>query len=579
MNEQHYIPTQSLTIKVSCAQGSIAGKKKHNEDAIGIRAPEGALLTHKGILAAIADGVSAAEAGREASEACIKSLLYDYFCTPEIWTVQKSILTVLNALNRWLYSQGTHFDEEAKGFISTLSLLVIKSTIAHLFHVGDSRIYRFRQGELQQLSQDHSRKVGDVTYLARAMGLDSKLQVDYQAQDILEGDIFLLSTDGVHDFLTINEMKDILLLSDSLDEKVQHLFQTALKNGSADNLSAQLIHVDNIPEANKEEFYQTLLQLPIPPIFNKGDQVDGLLIERMLYESARSQLYLVREIATQECYVMKTPSINFEDDVAYIERFTMESWLGRKIRHSKIVQVIKAKTSPSYMYYLMEYIDGVSLEEWMKKNPNPPLDKIVRLARQISLGLRVLHRNQIIHQDLKPSNIIIDENEQIKLLDYGSCHVLALNETSISVLDNSQLGTASYSAPESHHGEKLDFRSDQFSLAVIIYEMISGKLPFAGKLEQGFRKKSWVPLKYKKLVEYSPFIPPWFDNTIEKALSIKVDDRFDDIDEFIYHLEHATPVTLVNKNLTGLACFPVWAWQLLVLLQTIAIIFLCWNRK
>lgn len=560
------------SLTVSCAQRSNAGVKAVNEDAIGIRVPEGALLTHKGILAVIADGVSAAEAGREASEACVKNLLYDYYCTSETWTVQKSVITVLNALNRWLFSQGSHFQDSEKGFITTLTVLIIKSRTAHIFHIGDSRIYLLRNNQLEQLTTDHSRKVGEVTYLARAMGLDNKIQVDYRSMDIAQGDHFILTTDGVHDFVTHDSFLSILNSSLSLEEKVLQLHKVALDNGSKDNLSCQIIAVDDVPEVTRQELYNHLSHLRFPPFLEAGQSIDGLVVERTLYESTRSQLYLVHDQETAIRYVMKTPSINFEDDPAYIERFAMESWLGKKFRHSKLVSVVTPRIAPTSLYYLMEYVEGVTLDEWLHKKPSPSLECVVRIARQVGLGLRILHRNQVIHQDLKPGNIIIDANEQIKLLDFGSCTSLSFVELDNSFRDGSALGTASYSAPECHLHKKTSYNADVFSLAVILFEMLTGTLPYDGKLEKTVRETDLAKLNYRSALEYNQYVPEWFDAALQKALSVNPEDRYQEIDEFIYDLEHPNRQLLNNKKQPLLVKNPVKVWQGIAIVEFVLII-------
>ena len=136
-------------LAVTVAQHSSAGVKPRNEDCIAIQIPQDAQLTTKGIVAAIADGVSAAEAGREASEIAVKGFINDYYSTPDSWSVKQSAHKVLIALNRWLYGQGQKFLEAEKGYVTTFSTLILKSQAAYVFHVGDSRIYRLRDGALE----------------------------------------------------------------------------------------------------------------------------------------------------------------------------------------------------------------------------------------------------------------------------------------------------------------------------------------------------------------------------------------------------------------------------------------------
>ena len=312
------IPKESLEVTV--AQLSQAGVKTQNEDSIGIRMPSGYLQSTKGIAAIIADGVSAAEGGKEASEICVKGFLNDYFSTPDSWSVKKSGGVVFNALNRWLYSRGMQYTQNTKGYVSTMSAIVLKSRSAYIFHVGDTRIYRVRNDSIEQLTKDHAVPVGDgQTYLTRAMGLDTRLDIDYQCIDIEQGDLFFLSSDGIHDVISLVELTAIINNQQfSLEQRCQQLHELAADKCSNDNLSCQLIHVDTLPAFNKDEFCRQLTQLPFPPLLSPGQSLDNLVIEKELHASNRSQVYLIRDTDNRH-FIMKTPSDNYRDDAAYIE--------------------------------------------------------------------------------------------------------------------------------------------------------------------------------------------------------------------------------------------------------------------
>src|SRR5690606_30905604 len=130
---------------------------------------------------------------------CVQTFLGDYFSTPDTWTVATSAQKVQSALNRWLFAQSSTFVDTRKGFVCTLSILVIKSCTAYLFHVGDTRIWRKRQGVLVQLTKDHTVSVSPTQqFLSRAMGLDSNVLVDFHQESVEVGDVFLLTSDGVH---------------------------------------------------------------------------------------------------------------------------------------------------------------------------------------------------------------------------------------------------------------------------------------------------------------------------------------------------------------------------------------------
>ena len=201
-----------MKLTISIGYASDQGIKADNEDFFGSLVPKEPELTYKGIVAAIADGMSGSEAGKEASQCCVGSFLADYYSTPDSWSVKQAGQKILSATNSWLYSQGQVRYHSAKGMVSTLSILVLKSTTASIFHIGDSRIYRLRQGCLEQLTRDHRVWVSkDKSYLNRAMGIEPRLEVDYQTFALETGDVFIMTTDGIHDFI---------------DEKILH-FHTA----------------------------------------------------------------------------------------------------------------------------------------------------------------------------------------------------------------------------------------------------------------------------------------------------------------------------------------------------------------
>ena len=198
-------------LKVSIGYASDKGIKADNEDFFGSLIPEGSQLVYKGIAVAIADGMSGSDAGKQASHCCVVSFLNDYYSTPDSWSVKQAGQKILSATNSWLYSQGQIRYESAKGMVSTLSIIVLKSTTAHIFHIGDSRIYRLRKGNFEQITRDHRIWIAkDKNYLNRAMGIEPRLEVDYKSVPLETGDLFLMTTDGVHDFIDEKTLKKLL---------------------------------------------------------------------------------------------------------------------------------------------------------------------------------------------------------------------------------------------------------------------------------------------------------------------------------------------------------------------------------
>jgi serine/threonine protein phosphatase PrpC/predicted Ser/Thr protein kinase len=554
-------------LKVTVGQCTDAGKKDQNEDCIGVRIPDQPALTIKGIVAVIADGVSAAEAGKEASETCVRNFISDYYGTPDAWSVKTAGQKILLALNRWLVGQS-----QIKGHVSTLSTLILKSQKGYIFHVGDTRIYRFRDNNFECLTQDHSTIINkDTVYLSRAMGMNGRLEVDYRELTLETGDIFFLSTDGIHDYLNEKSIVDVIVQpGDDFEAKTQALVAQALAAGSLDNLSCQLLRVDALPSADSQDIYKKLQDLKFPPPLNVGQTLDGCKVLKELHASQRSQIYLVQDKDAKR-FIMKTPSLNYEDDPAYIERFILEQWIGNRIDSPYVVKIAEHQSQKSALYTLMEYVDGITLEQWMKENPKPDINEVVRIAELVSRGLRAFHRKDILHQDIKPDNIVFDRQGVPRIIDFGSCFAAGVDEIQTPFEREDALGTALYSAPETRFRLKKTMKSDMFSLALVVYEMLTGKLPFGQELEKLNDQRNIHRLTYRSAMKFNPMVPYWMDAALEKALSVQPVNRHEALSEFIFDLQNPNKKYKHRLSLPLIETNPVRLWQVIVALQAIAI--------
>lgn len=552
-------------LQVSIAQLSEQGLKHQNEDCLGIRIPEEPLLTTKGITAVIADGVSAADAGKEASEICVQNFLSDYYSTPDSWTVKTSGWRVLTALNRWLYGLSQKsISKSDQGFVSTICCLVIKSNQASMFHVGDSRIYRLRGNDLEQLTADHTVRIDkNTTYLGRAMGIDLNLDIDYRRIDVEKGDLFFLSTDGVHDFVSDRELKQVLLnCGDDLDGACRELVDSALENESRDNLSCQIIRVDDVGTASSEDVLVKLHKLPFPPDLNEGQVIDGYRVVAEIYASNRSQLYLVEDTDTGKRMVMKTPSVNFEDDAAYIERFIMEEWIGKRVENPYVIKVIAPSRRRTFLYYLTDYADGAQLTQWIAGQKHSNVAATVQLAEKIMRGLRALHRKELLHQDLKPGNIVVRNSGEPVIIDFGSVYAAGIHEIDTNIQRDHILGTEDYAAPEYKLGVKPSARADQFSFALIVYEMLTKEHPYGEKFLRAQSVGDFSKLKYIPSYKRNPMIPIWVDGALKKALQISPEQRYESLTEFVHDLQKPNQKYLSPQAMPLLEKDPLKFFQL-----------------
>ncbi|MFT6779191.1 MAG: serine/threonine protein phosphatase PrpC/ribosomal protein L39E [Paraglaciecola sp.] len=571
----------SDALAISVGQYSDKGRKDINQDFHGVLVPKEPVLSTKGIAIAIADGISSSEVSHIASEASVRGLLDDYFCTSETWSVKKSADQVLTASNSWLHSQSQkseHRFDKNKGYVCTLSAMIIKSTTAYIFHLGDSRIYRLRKGELTQLTDDHRTWVSsEKSYLSRAMGIYPHLDYDYQSLVIEQGDIFIFVTDGVYEHVSSDFM--IAAVSDELidiNDAAKILVDTAYKLGSTDNLTAQVVRIDSVPSQDINERVQQLTALPFPPILDVRANFDGFKIVRNLHATSRSHVYLAKDNETPSSspIVIKTPSVDLQEEPAYLERFLMEEWIAKRISSAHVLKPCELKRKRHYLYTAFEFIDGQTLTQWMIDNPKPSLQSVREIVGQIAKGLQAFHRLEMLHQDIRPENIMIDTSGVVKIIDFGSTKVAGLMEMTQSIEHQNILGTAQYTAPEYFLGEVGAPRSDLFSLAVITYQMLTGKLPYGAEVSRSRTKSAQNKLRYHTALHDDREIPAWVDDTLKHALHPNPYKRYQELSEFIYDLSQPSKTFLSKTKAPLLERDPVVFWQSVSVILVLVIVYL-----
>jgi len=527
------------SLKASVGFATDKGVKADNEDFVGSIIPNEPQLTHKGIAAAIADGMSGSDAGKLASQSCVGSFLSDYFSTPDSWSVKQAGQKILSATNSWLYSQGQIRYQSTKGMVSTLSIIVLKSNTAHIFHIGDSRIYRLRKGNLEQITRDHRIWISqDKNYLSRAMGIEPRLEVDYKSLPLEQGDLFLMTTDGIHDFIDDKILKKLLGESTDLFLLAEKILQQAKANNSDDNLTCQLLRVDGLPEAKEDEILRRHANLPFPPPLQPGMVLDGYRIEAELHASKRTQIYRALDTQTNTQVILKTPSILYDDDTHFIEHFLHEEWAGKRINHENVVTVIRSDRPKSCVYYVTEYLGKKTLRDWINAYPKADINETRKIVEQIAKGLRAFHRKEMLHQDLKPENIMFDKNGVVKIIDFGSVKIAGIAEITPRDFDGGDniLGTLNYTAPEYHTAQRGTVKSDLYSLAVITYEMLNGALPFGQDMPDKPSQGYLANLRYVPSFHHNPMVPIWIDGALKKATSIAPHTRYNELSEFLYDL-------------------------------------------
>lgn len=567
----------STELQITLGQYSDKGSKAINQDFHGACIPLEPLLSSKGIVVALADGISSSNVSQVASAAAIKGFLEDYYCTSDAWSVKTAAQRVLTATNSWLHAQTQQsqyrFDID-RGYVCTFSAIVFKATTAHLFHVGDARIYKLDGGALEQLTTDHRIQVSsEQHYLSRALGVDSHLEIDYHATQIEVGDIFVLLTDGVYEFVDGAFITAaIASANDSFDSCAKTIAEEALQRGSDDNLTVQIVRIDAIPNREAGEI-QLLAQLPFPPPLAARMEFDGYTIVREIHSTHRSHLYLARDHASDATIVLKVPSVDLRDSAAYIESFLMEEWIARRIDNAHVMKPATPVRKRNFLYITMEHIEGQTLAQWLRDHPQPELESVRNIIEQVGKGLRAFHRADMLHQDIRPENIMIDTMGTVRIIDFGSARVAGVSEA-VTLEQIAVRGALQCTAPEYFLGELGSPRSDIFSLGVMTYQMLTGKLPYGAEVAKCRTKAAQNNLQYESALTPQRSIPAWIDDVLKKAVHPNPNKRYADVSEFVYNLRHPRPEFLKRRRLPLAERDPVRFWKIISLVLLILVIAL-----
>jgi serine/threonine protein phosphatase PrpC len=529
-------------LQISVGQHSDKGRKQTNQDFHGALIPAEPLLSLKGVAIVLADGISSSNVSQVASESAVKSFLTDYYCTSESWSVKTSAQRVLAATNSWLHSQTrrSHYSyDKDRGYVCTLSAIVIKSTTAHIFHVGDCRIYRLAGSAPEQLTEDHRLIVSsEQNYLSRALGINPQIEIDYQAVQVERGDVFVLATDGVYEHVSPRVVaRAINDHPHDLDRAATIIVDEAFERGSPDNLTVQIVRIDEVPDGEASDILGRSFELPLPPLLEARSMFDGYRVGRELHGSSRSHIYLAVDTETDALVAIKIPSIDLRDDPAYLKRLMMEQWVARRIDSPHVLKTFLPARKRNYLYVVTEFVEGQTLTQWMIDHPKPDLERVRGIVEQIAKGLRAFHRKEMLHQDVRPDNIMIDKSGTAKIIDVGSTKIAGVAEAA-PLRHGEILGTAQYTAPEYFLGEVCSPRSDMFSLGVITYQMLTGKLPYGAQIAKARTRSQFSKLRYHSARGENPDIPAWIDGALQRAVHPDPDKRYESLSEYTFDLRH-----------------------------------------
>jgi serine/threonine protein phosphatase PrpC len=568
------MPGRIAGVRASVGFASDKGPRQRNEDfagaVFGWELPE----PRGDVVAALADGIGGAKGGRVAAETAVRGFL-DGFCDlPETMEVRRAAAQVISAINSWMFSQARR-DDNLAGMGCTFTALVLRGRIAHVLHVGDSRAYRLGSDRLSLLTADHVREErgGRSLVLNRALGVETEVRLDYASQPMARHDRYLLCSDGIHGFLRDESIAAILRDRVSSEDSARALVAAALDIGSTDNCTALVVDIVDLPSAQSADIGGAIWQLPMIPMPVDGETVDGFVLRVLVSDGRYTRLYGAADEIEGGDVVLKFPKPQGAAIETFRAAFVRESFVGARVQSPFVGRTIELPPGrQTCLYTVMPLYQGELLETRLARRPAIGLEEGRNIAIKLARGAGALHRDGIIHRDIKPDNVILEGGGSLKLIDLGVVRIPGMEDFPPADIP----GTTAYMAPEMFAGEAGNEATDVYALGVTLYRAFSGEFPY-GNLEATERPRRDRP---KPLSVLRPDLPAWLERALGRAIANDPAERFRDMNEFAMEMETgptSSPHT-PRRPQTFYERQPVRFWQGVSALLALALAVALWRH-
>jgi eukaryotic-like serine/threonine-protein kinase len=276
-----------------------------------------------------------------------------------------------------------------------------------------------------------------------------------------------------------------------------------------------------------------------------GEKLDHYRIENVAARSGMASIFKAIDERTGQTVAIKVPHPEMEADPVFYDRFQREQEIGEKLDHPGVMKVF-ANGDHSQLYMAMEWVDGRLLRQLLNEQKKFPPERAINIALQIAHALEYIHAHGVVHRDLKPENIMVNKNDQIKLIDFGIAANVGSKRLTFAKFTQT-MGTPDYISPEQVKGKRGDARSDVYALGVMLYEMLTGKVPFTGSnaftIMNDRLLNNPVPPR-----EIDPTITPQLQEIIYRAIEREPAKRYQSAREFAHDLQHPEQVGVADRE-------------------------------
>jgi serine/threonine protein phosphatase PrpC len=553
-------------LEVATGFASVQGRRARNEDYCAVYLGTEGERARMGLVAALADGVGGAKGGRVAAELAVRTFVDGYYSQPETIGIAAAARRSLGGFNRWLHQLG-RADPNLEGAATTFTGLVLRGREVVAVHVGDSRAWHFRDGQLTCLTEDHVLPHPDQRHiLYRAVGIEPLLRLDCAEREVALHDRLLLTSDGVHGVLAPRTIARLLGERNAPATDAQAIVEAASVAGSQDNISAVIVDVVAVPAVQYDALAAFAQTLPFrdPPV--EGERIDGFLLERQLSDGRYTRVFrAVDEQGGGEIRVLKFPKPALLSEEGARLAFAREGLVGARVDNPYVAATVQlGPDRQTRLYVVSDFYDGETLEARLARG-TLSIRRGVEIGARLARAVAALHRLDIVHRDIKPDNVILTVDGGQKLIDLGVARLPRVPEFARAEVP----GTPSYMAPELFEGVQGTAASDQYAVGVTLYRLFTGRYPY-GEIEPFSRPRFDRPVPPSR---FRPDLPAWLEAAMVRAVAVRPEDRFGDLIELQLALERGAADAIGTPERLPLAkANPVLFWQLVSAMLALGLI-------